>query len=223
MTVTIHSAQPSGLTAKEIDRWQSVPVAVAVDIVGGGGQIDPDIRPLNPPGRQPRLFGRAVTALCEPPDFGAVLHALEQMRPGDVLMIAANGHRETGMIGEILGGHLRSLGAAGLICDGAIRDVSTLAGLEDFSVFTRWITPRGPSSAENGAVNAPVVMGGRLVTPGDIVIGDDDGLVSLSPQMVRAHIAAAEKKIALEAKWTAELAAGKSVQKTFNLAPPKTI
>lgn len=223
MTVTIHAAPTSDLPAKEIERWRAVPVAIAVDIVRGDGQIDPDIRPLNPPGRQPRLFGRAVTALCEPPDFGAVLFALEQMRPGDVLMIAAHGHRETAMIGEILSGHLRGRKIAGLVCDGAIRDVATLAEWSDFSVFTRWITPRGPSSAEKGAVNAPVIMGGRLVTPGDLVIGDDDGLVSLSPSMVRAHIGAAEKKIALEAKWTAALAAGKSVQKTFDLAPAKKL
>uniref|UniRef100_UPI0025F12A58 RraA family protein n=1 Tax=Sphingomonas sp. TaxID=28214 RepID=UPI0025F12A58 len=126
MTVTIHAAPLSDLTNEEIEPWRVVPVAVAVDLLRDQGQIDPDIRPLNPPGRQPRLFGRAVTALCEPPDFGAVLYALEQIRPGDVLMIAAAGHRETAMIGDILGGHLRKRGAAGLVFDGAIRDVATL-------------------------------------------------------------------------------------------------
>jgi 4-hydroxy-4-methyl-2-oxoglutarate aldolase len=223
VTVTIHAAPKSDLTVAEIDRWRAVPVAVAVDIVRGDGQIDPDIRPLNPPGKQPRLFGRAVTALCEPPDFGAVLHALEQMRPGDVLMIAAGGHRETAMIGEILSGHLRHAKIAGVVCDGAIRDVAMIAEWTDFSAFTRWITPRGPASAERGAVNATVVIGGRLVTPGDLVIGDDDGLVSLSPQMVRSQIAAAEKKLTLEAEWTASLAAGKSAEKTFGLAPAKKV
>ena len=81
MPVTIHTVSPSDLTIKEIDPWRVVPVAIAVDLVRDHGQIDPDIRPLNPPGRQPRLFGRAVTALCEPPDFGAVLHALDQIMP----------------------------------------------------------------------------------------------------------------------------------------------
>jgi len=220
MTVVIHKAPLPGLTAAEIESWRSVPAAIAADMVRGDGQIDPDIRPLNPPGRQPRLFGRALTALCEPPDFGAVLYAMDVAGPGDVLMIAAGGHRETAMIGEILGGHLRKLGCAGLVCDGAIRDVATLAGWSDFSVFSRFVTPRGPSSAEKGAVNASVIMGGRLVMPGDLVIGDDDGIVVLSPAMARAHLAGAEKKMGLETEWTASLANGTSARKTFGLPPP---
>ena len=221
MPVTIHSISPSDVTSEEIDSWRVVPVAIAVDLVGDQGQVDPDIRPLNPPGRQPRLFGRAVTALCEPPDFGAVLHALDRIAPGDVLMIAAHGHRRTAMIGEILGGHLRQKGGAGLVCDGAIRDVATLSEWTDFSVFTRSTTPRGPTSSEAGSVNAPVTIGGRLVTPGDLVIGDDDGLVVLSPEMVRKHLRDAQAKLALEAEWTTKLVGGQTVAQTFALAPAK--
>jgi 4-hydroxy-4-methyl-2-oxoglutarate aldolase len=164
-----------------------------------------------------------VTALCEPPDFGAVLQALELVGPGDVLVIAAGGHAETAMIGEILGGQLRRLGCRGLVCDGAVRDVGTLAGWADFSVFTRWVTPRGPASAERGAVNLPVVFGGRPVGPGDLVIGDDDGLVALTPAAVRSRIGDAEAKLALEAEWEASLAGGRSVLETFGLAPPRAI
>jgi regulator of RNase E activity RraA len=105
-----------------------------------------------------------------------------------------------------------------VVCDGAVRDVATLAGWDDFAVFARWITPRGPSSAERGAVNLPVVIGGRLVTPGDLVIGDDDGLVALSPATVRARIADAEATLARETDWEASLAAGRSVRETFGLA-----
>lgn len=168
MTVTINTAPIPELTAADIEAWRSVPVAVAVDLARNGGQIDPAIRPLNPPGRQPALFGRAVTVLCEPPDFGAVLHALDLVGPGDVLMIAAGGNGEFAMLGEILGGHVRNRG--GVVCDGAVRDVATLAGWTDFSVYARSITPRGPASAERGAVNVPVVIGGSLVAPGDLTM-----------------------------------------------------
>jgi 4-hydroxy-4-methyl-2-oxoglutarate aldolase len=221
MPVTIHRAPASDLTPTEIDRWRVVPVAVAVDLGGDAGQIDPAIRPLLPAGRQPRLFGRAVTALCEPPDFGAVLHALDLVTAGDVLVIAAAGHAETAMIGEILGGHLRRRGGCGLVCDGAIRDVATLAGWTDLPVFARSVTPRGPSSAERGAVNLPAIVGGRLVTPGDLVIGDDDGLIALTPPTIRGRIADAEARLALEAEWQARLAAGRSVLDTFGLRPPR--
>ena len=206
------------LTPAEVAAWRDVPVAIAVDLGRDMGQIDPDIRPLNPPGRQPRLFGRAVTVVCEPPDFGAVVRAMDIVKPGDVLMIAAGGYREAAMIGEILGGHLRNRGCAGHVCDGAVRDVATLAGWPDFSVFSRFVTPRGPSSAERGALNVPVVIGGRLVTPCDLVIGDDDGLVALSPASVRARIADAQAKLAREAVWIESLASGRSAKDTFGLA-----
>ncbi len=218
MPVTLHAAPEGELTEAEIARWRAVPVAVAADLARGADQIDPAIRPLNPPGRQPRLFGRAVTALCEPPDFGAVLHAVERIGPGDVLVIAAGGRPETAMIGEIVGGHLRRRGGAGLVCDGAIRDVGVLAGWADLAVFTRSITPRGPATAERGAVNAAVVVGGRLVAPGDLIIGDDDGLVALSPATVRGRIGDSEAKLAREAQWEASLAAGRSVCETFGIA-----
>jgi len=219
MPVTLHSPPPSAPSEAEISRWVSVPVAVAVDLGPDAGQIDPAIRPLRPPGTQPRLFGEAVTVRCEPPDFGAVLHALDVIRRGQVLVIDASGHRDTAMIGEILCGHLRSKGIAGVVCDGAVRDAGTLGNWDDFSVFSRWINPRGPTGAERGAVNCPVEIGGCLVSPGDLVIGDDDGLVSLSPRVVRASIADAEAKLARETAWISALAAGESAAEVFGLAP----
>jgi 4-hydroxy-4-methyl-2-oxoglutarate aldolase len=218
MPVTMHPLPSApGLAPAEIERWRTVPVAVAVDLGRDVGQIDPAIRPLRPAGQQPPLIGRAVTACCEPPDFGAVLYALDLIEPGDVLLIAAAGHPETAMIGEILGGHLRRRGGRGVVCDGAIRDVAELSKWSDFSVYARSITPRGPSSAERGAVNLPVVVGGRLVTPGDLIIGDDDGLVALSPAAVRARIGDAEARLAREAGWQTSLGGGRSVAETFGL------
>lgn len=222
MPVTVVEGRATKTNRAEVDRWRTVPVAVAVDLGGGAGQIDPQVRPLLPAGRQPRLFGRAVTALCEPPDFGAVLHAADRIEPGDVLVIAASGHAETAMIGEIVSGYVRRRGGVGLVCDGAIRDVATLAAWPDFSVFTRFVTPRGPSSANRGTVNGPAVVGGRIVSPGDLVIGDDDGLVVLSPLAVGTRIADAEAKLALEAQWETSLAAGRSARETFALDDPVT-
>jgi 4-hydroxy-4-methyl-2-oxoglutarate aldolase len=219
MPVTLHSPAPSTLTEAEISRWRPVPVAVAVDLGRDAGQIDPAIRPLRPAGSQPRLFGQAVTVRCEPPDFGAVLQALDVIRAGQVLVIDAGGHRDTAMIGDILSGHLRAKGVAGLVCDGAVRDTGTLAGWDDFPVFSRWITPRGPTGADRGAVNLPVVIGGCLVSPGDLVIGDDDGLVALTPAIVRQRIADAEAKLAREAAWIDALASGKSAAEVFGLPP----
>ena len=217
MPITVQNRPVDTLSQAEIDRWITIPVAIAVDVSDTACQIDPAIHALCPPGRQPRLFGRAVTALCEPPDFGAVLQALDLIQPGDVLVIAASGHGETAMIGEILGGHLRRLGARGIVCDGAIRDVAQLAAWPDLPTFTRAITPRGPASMERGVVNAVVTIGGCLVSPGDLIIGDDDGLVALSPAAIRAYIGGAESKRAREDTWQKSLANRHSAAETFEL------
>ncbi len=217
MTVAIHPPPDTTLSPTEMDAWRAIPVAVAVDLLRGVGHVDPAIRPLNRPGRQPRLFGRAVTVRCEPPDFGAVVRVLDIVGPGDVVMIAAAGNADFAMIGEILGGHLRRKGCAGLVCDGAVRDVATLAGWPDFSVFTRSVTPRGPLSAERGAVNLPVVIGGEMVSPGDLVLGDDDGVVVLSPEAVRTRIGDARARLTLEAEWIRSLADGRTARETFGL------
>ncbi|HEV2072761.1 MAG TPA: hypothetical protein VGR29_03880 [Thermomicrobiales bacterium] len=211
-------APERGALPPELERWRLVPVSIVVDLNLEPGQIDPAIRPLMPPGQQPRLFGRSVTALCDPPDFGAVLHALEVIQPGDVLVIAAGGDAHTAMIGEILCGHVRRLGGAGVVCDGAVRDVATLARWTDLPVFARHVTPRGPSGTGRGAVNVPVEVGGATVSSGDLIIGDDDGLVALSPASIRDGIAGAEAKLALETEWEASLARGVAVGRVFGFS-----
>lgn len=224
MVVVVHARREPSETFSdaEAERWRDVPVAVAVDLASQE-QIDPAIRPINPPGRQPKLFGRAVTAKCAPPDFGAVLHAIAQVGPGDVLVIDAGGQSETAMIGEIVGGNLRARGGVGLVCDGPVRDVAMLAGWSDFSVFTRSVTPRGPSSATEGVVNGAVQIGGRLVSPGDLILGDDDGLVALSRRTVRDRIADAEAKLALEQQWISALADGRAAAEVFGIGAPDLV
>jgi regulator of RNase E activity RraA len=220
MTVTVHEVTREAIDEQVVARWQKVPVAIAVDQRPRPGQIDAGLRPLLPPGQQARLFGRAVTARCEPPDFGAVLHALDVLVPGDVLVIAAGGHHETAMIGEILTAHLRRRGGAGLVVDGAVRDVATLAGWPDIPVFARHVNPFGPTGFDAGEVNAAVAIGGCVVAPGDLIIGDDDGLVAISPESAAATIAACEAKMATEAAWIAALDGGATTRETFGLAAP---
>lgn len=219
MPVILQASPSCDLTEAEITRWRAIPTAVAVDLVREMGQIDPAIRPLRPAGLQPRLFGQAVTVRCEVPDFGAVLQALDVIQRGQVLVIDAGGYRDAAMIGDILSGYLRAKGVVGVVCDGAVRDTGTLGGWDDFAVYSRWINPRGPSGAERGAVNLPVEIGGASIAPGDLIIGDDDGLVTLTPQNVRALIADAEAKLVLESDWTHAFAAGKTAVEVFGLAP----
>lgn len=219
MAVTLHPAA-APLPDAALASWRDVPAALAVDCAPGARQIDPAIRPLRPAGQQPRLFGRAVTVRVSPPDFGAMLHALDLAGPDDVLCVEAGGDAETAMIGEILCGHLRRRGVAGLILDGAVRDVATLAEWDDFAIFARHITPRGPTGAAGGVLNAPVTIGGAVVEPGDLILGDDDGLVCLPPATVTGGLDPVEDKAAKEVEWERRLSAGESAAQVFSLAPP---
>lgn len=216
MTVTVHAHTPAPIDAALLERWRKIPVAVAVDLTPSH-QIDPAVRPLLPSGRQPALFGRALTARCTPPDFGPVLHAVGMIDAGEVLMIDAGGQISHAMIGDILGGHLHRQGAAGLVCDGAVRDVAGLGAMEGLAVYSRAVNPLGPTAAREGEVNGPVTIGGCKVAPGDLIIGDDDGLVALPPSLLPALIEQAEAKLRLEAEWTARLTAGEAIADIFKL------
>lgn len=216
MTVTIHPA-PAPLTDDALAPWRDVPVALAVDCAPGARQIDPAIRPLRPAGAQPRLFGRAVTVKVSPPDFGAMLHVLDHVGAGDVLCVDAGGDGQWAMIGEILSGQLRRRGVAGLILDGAVRDVATLAGWDDFAVFARHVTPRGPTGAAHGTINASITLGGARINPGDVILGDDDGLVCLPPATLRDGLGPVQAKADKETLWEAGLAEGRSAAEVFAL------
>lgn len=217
MTLTVHPHQAQPIPAALLDRWRQIPVAVAVDLTPSH-QIDPAIRPLLPTGRQPALFGRAVTVRCTPPDFGPVLHATGLIGPGEVLMIDAGGRGSHAMIGDILGGHLHRQGAAGLVCDGAVRDVAGLAAMPGLSVHSRSVNPLGPTTARSGEVNGPVTIGGCKIAPGDLIIGDDDGLVALPLDLLEQLIEPAEAKLKLESQWIARLKAGDPIAEIFKLS-----
>ncbi len=216
MTVTVHPHDPAPIPSELLDRWRRIPVAVAVDLTPSH-QIDPGVRALLPPGRQPALFGRALTARCTPPDFGPVLHAVGMIDAGEVLVIDAGGQISHAMIGDILGGQLHRRGAAGLVCDGAVRDVAGLGAMDGLAVYSRAVNPLGPTAARTGEVNGPVTIGGCKVAPGDLIIGDDDGLVALPPSLLSGLIEQAEAKLRLEAEWTARLTAGEAIADIFKL------
>lgn len=200
-----------------IDAWRTVPSAVAADKLGGRCHADARIRPIRPFAPGATLVGSAVTAWCEPADYGPVHHAIAVGQPGDVIVVAAGGQPDAAMIGELLSGAARRKGIAGVLVDGAVRDVNTLAQWTDFPVFTRWITPRGPSSMERGSVNDTIIFGGITVSPYDIVIGDDDGLVIVPQAMSEETLKLCLAHVAAEKAWEAALNAGATTIETFSV------
>ena len=200
-----------------LKRWQKIPVSVAVDYLPDHCQIDPAIRPLLPPGQQPLLFGQAVTALCAPPDFGSVLQALSHLKAGSVLVIDAQANPDYAMIGDVLCSYLVKIGAAGVICDGPVRDTRTLAQFNTLPVYSRSITPRGPKGGTSNQVNKEVLIGGCKINEGDLIIGDDDGLIAIPPAYLGDYIERCEEKLKLEELWINRLKAGDAIHEIFNL------
>jgi regulator of RNase E activity RraA len=219
MATRLETPRNSRLPDDLIDRWRAVPAAVAADQLGGTAHADARIRPLRAFAAGTRLTGSAVTAWCEAADYGPVHHAIDVARPGDVVVVAAGGRRDAAMIGELLSAAARCKGVAGVAVDGAVRDTGTLAQWPDFAVFSRWITPRGPSSMERGVVNGPIVFGGVPVFPHDLVIGDDDGLVFVPRVAAETALTPCLARVEAEAGWEAALASGRSTIDVFNVPP----
>ena len=217
MPTHIEKPKQLRLTAAQINEWRAVPCAVAADQLGGEAHVDPRIRPIRELGSQGRLIGNAVTAWCEPTDYGPVHHAIDVAEAGDVIVVSAGGRSDSAMIGELLSTAARHKGIAGVIVDGAVRDVATLSKWNDFHVYTRWITSHGPSTMQRGVVDGPVVFGGINVHPRDLVIGDDDGLVIVPNGLVKTRLRACMERIEAEIGWQQKLASGRSTLEVFKV------
>lgn len=218
MPTRVHRAPPTPpLDPGLVESWATVPTPIVADLFRGRAVLaDPAIRSLRPFGTGGRrLVGPAVTAWCEPADYGPVHHAIAVAGRGEVVVVDAGGRGEAAMIGELLSGAARLKGIAGVVVDGPVRDVATLAGWSDFPVFSRGHVARGPSSMSGGSVNEPVTLGGVRVVPGDLVLGDDDGLVVIPREELPTMIEAALARVRAEEGWEARLARGESTLDVF--------
>lgn len=141
----------------------------------------PGILPMHAGGP---LIGTALTVQTRHGDNLAIHAALRLARPGDVLVIDGGGDTTQALIGEIIAVHAESIGVAGFVIDGAIRDLGAIRQ-SSLPVYARAVTHRGPYKNGPGALNVPVAIGGMTVNPGDLIVGDEDGVVALSAETAR--------------------------------------
>ena len=154
------------------------------------------IQLLNPEKARP-LLGAAFTCRVSIGDNLFMHQALDLIRPGDVLVVDAGSGCNRSIAGEIMLRFLNDLGCAGVIVDGCLRDLDGIETLE-MPVYAKGITPQGPWKNGPGEIGVPVACGGQVVFPGDILVGDKDGVVVVRPQVAETVAKASRKKKASE-------------------------
>jgi RraA family protein len=147
--------------------------------------------------RSGRLVGTAFTVRTRPGDNLAIHKALELVGPGDVIVVDGGGDETRALVGEIMKNIAEHRGAAGYVIDGAIRDVAAFAA-SDFPCFARAVIHRGPYKSGPGEINVPVSIGGSVISPGDIVVGDEDGVVSFPAAIAETLLEAVHAQIKRE-------------------------
>jgi regulator of RNase E activity RraA len=153
------------------------------------------------------MVGTAVTVHTRAGDNLVIHRSFDFCRPGDVLVIDGGGDLSQALLGEIMARYAESIGIAGLVVDGAIRDSYAFRDRE-FPCYARGVTHKGPYKCGPGEINVPVSVGGMLVCPGDIVVGDEDGLVAIAQAEAPAVIALAQAQQRKEAESLRRIAAG---------------
>ncbi|MFO1198421.1 MAG: RraA family protein [Burkholderiaceae bacterium] len=185
-------------------KFLEVPVANVSDCMTRMFAGGPRLRPMH--GGAP-MAGPAFTVKTRPGDNLMIHKALWMAAPGDVIVVDGGGDLTNALVGEIMVGAAARRGLAGMVLNGAIRDAKALRE-GDFPVFAAGVTHRGPYKDGPGEINVPIAIDGMVIEPGDLVIGDDDGLLCVPFDEVDALYEATRKKMKQEAEQIAAIQAG---------------
>ncbi|MEA2942793.1 MAG: 4-hydroxy-4-methyl-2-oxoglutarate aldolase [Bradyrhizobium sp.] len=202
--------------ADVVRRLGALGASTVHEAYGRAGLMKPYLRPVWAGGE---AAGSAVTVLAHPGDNWMIHVAVEQCRPGDILVVGCSADNTDGMFGDLLATSLKARGVTGLIIDAGVRDVKSLREMA-FPVWSKAISAKGTVKATLGAVNIPVVCAGINVEPGDAVIADDDGVVVVRRKDAADVAAKGEKRQADEEGKRKMLASGALGLDMYNMREP---
>ncbi len=185
-------------------QFLDVPVANVSDCMARMTAAGPRLRPMH---RSARMAGPALTIKTRPGDNLMIHKALQLAVPGDIIVVDGGGDLTNALIGEIMTGDAMRQKLGGIVINGAIRDADWIAE-RDFPVFAAGVTHRGPYKDGPGEINVPIAIDGMVIEPGDLVIGDGDGLLCVPFDQVETLLAAARAKQEVEARMVADIEAG---------------
>lgn len=191
--------------AETVERFRTLPVANVSDSMSRMSGAGHTLRPLHAGGV---LAGPALTVKTRPGDNLMVHKALLLAEPGDVIVVDAGGDLTNALVGELMLSYARAKGAAGVVINGAVRDLGWIRS-NDFPVYAAGITHRGPYKEGPGEINVPISLGGMVIEPGDLLLGDEDGLVSVPFGDTELVHRAASAKHAAETKQYEDTVAGR--------------
>jgi 4-hydroxy-4-methyl-2-oxoglutarate aldolase len=203
-------------TKQQLAELAELGSATVYEANGQRDALDPALKPLDP---VTRMAGRAVTVALEPADNWYIHVALLEAKEGDILVVDAKGYVQAGAWGDVLTLAAMQRGLAGLVIDGAIRDSRQIVKA-GFPVFSRGVCIRKTSKIQPGKLNVPVIVGGITINPGDILIGDADGLVRVLPQDVESALAASRARENKEDAMRERILAGASTLELLGLPLP---
>ena len=178
--------------------------ATVHEAIGRVGYVGPHLRPIQ---HNVRIAGSAVTVLSHPGDNIMIHAAVECCQEGDVLVVVNTAPSTHGMFGELLATSLQTRGVRGLVIDAGVRDTSELRQM-GFPVWSQYVSCQGTVKSTAGSVNVPVVLGGLVVNPGDVVCADDDGVVVVPRADAEWALAQSQARITKEAATRERLLAG---------------
>jgi len=164
----------------------------------------PQLRPMH---NGAKLFGPAFTVKTAPGDNLLIHKAIDTAEPGDVIVVDGGGFNDYALIGELMSARAEQRGVAGMVIWGAIRDSADLAK-GSFPVYASGVTHRGPYKNGPGEINVPITIGGMPVNPGDIIVGDADGLVAVPQDQAEEILASAKSIVAKEDASMKQIRAG---------------
>ena len=190
----------------DVERFRELPVANVSDVMNRIPAAGPTLRPMH---RAGVLAGPAVTVRTRPGDNLMIHKAIEMAVAGDVIVVDAGGDLTNALIGEMMIAYAKTKGIAGFVLNGAIRDFGVISQ-DDYPVFAAGVTHRGPYKDGPGEVNVPIAMGSLVIAPGDLILGDPDGVIAVPIADVDTIYAAALEKHKSETAQLEAIAAGKS-------------